>query len=404
MSSSANTIRLENFRFKEQVNSKTVLFEEIPKEEPVVEEAPAPAAAANGEDGGEPSKKRQRPNRPDELLVSMELIPPVFDESKARGVISSILEKGAASAENSEAAFAGDQPKETHGNDRYQKHTIERCADATFELVYPAVGKDIMKKRAIPLFRVKETRELYDSVTFPRNVQPAEKWDKWVVEVLEGRKEQENVLYEDEKISLVKDYKWVDESNPDECKYLAIFKDLKVRSIRDLDGSEGSGHIQTLKMILEECGKKISEKHFTEDVLLKAAKAELDRKRGVKEGEERDGDAKMAGTEGEKKPEAEGDKPKPEDNIKPRAPPQLMFYLHYHPTFWYLHVHIVSTRHGMFEGEVGGEGLLLTAMDRFHKLEDVIRMLELKPDYYQKADLTTVVRGEKNAEMYGVKF
>ncbi len=380
MSSSANTIRLENFRFKEQVNSKTVLFEEIPKEEPAVEEAPAPAA--NGEDG-EPSKKRQRPSRPDELLVSMELIPPVFDESKALDVISSILlEK---------------EGTETHGNDRYQKHTIERCADATFELIYPAVGKDIMKKRAIPLFRVKETRALYDSVTFPRNVQPAEKWDQWVVEVLEGRKEQENVLYQDEKISLVKDYKWVDESNPDECNYLAIFKDLKVRSLRDLDGSAESGHVETLKMILEECGKKIAEKHFTEDVLIQAAKAELDRKRGVKEGEEKDGDAKMGET-------TEGDKPKCEEKISPRAPPQLMFYLHYHPSFWYLHVHIVSTRHGMFEGVVGGEGLLLTAMDRFHKLEDVIERLQLKPDYYQKADLTTVVRGEKNAEMYGVKF
>eukprot|EP00415_Alexandrium_ostenfeldii_P000139 UN0139 len=79
-----------------------------------------------------------------------------------------------------------------------------------------------------------------------------------------------------------------------------------------------------------------------------------------------------------------------------------MSYFHYHPTFWYLHVHICSTKHSMFANDAGGEGLLLTAMDRFIKLDTVVEVLKMNPKYYQTATLTTALR-EPVAAWYGVK-
>ena len=46
----------------------------------------------------------------------------------------------------------------------------------------------------LQLERVVETSDLYSAVTMPRLVVPAVERDQWVVNIIEGRKEQEHVI------------------------------------------------------------------------------------------------------------------------------------------------------------------------------------------------------------------
>merc|ERR1712232_1240612 len=75
---------------------------------------------------------------------------------------------------------------------------------------------------------------------------------------------------------------------------------------------------------------------------------------------------------------------------------QLMAFVHYHPTFWYFHLHIVNSRHAMFSGDAS-QNLLLTAMDRFHKLETIIALLEGNPTYYKSAKLSVLLQPQQVA-------
>lgn len=256
-------------------------------------------------------------------------------------------------------------------NDRYRKFVAPGFCSASFEVVYPAEFKDVVKKRAVPLLRVKETKELYDAVTVPRMIANAAQKDAWVELILDGQKEAENVIFEDAEIMLVKDYKWQDEANLNELKYLVLFKDKTIRSLRDLDGDR---HLELLERVQLEGEAKVIEKHF-----------------GIMLGTGATGVGAQAADGGD---EAEGSE---KCQGGATAPPQLMSYFHYHPTFWYLHVHICSTRHSMFENE---EGLLLT--DRLVKLDTVVDVLRVSPKYYEAATLTTALR-EPVAAWYGVR-
>lgn len=60
----------------------------------------------------------------------------------------------------------------------------------------------------------------------------------------------------------------------------------------------------------------------------------------------------------------------------------VMMYFHYPPSVWQLHMHVVSPC----------EGLRTTNdMQRVHFVTDVIRNLEIDPEYYTKATLTFVL-------------
>ncbi|PVV00255.1 hypothetical protein BB560_005368 [Smittium megazygosporum] len=65
---------------------------------------------------------------------------------------------------------------------------------------------------------------------------------------------------------------------------------------------------------------------------------------------------------------------------------QLLFYVHYHPSFYHLHIHI-SNINTESQGMISG---------RAHILDQVIDNIEnISPNYYQKATLP-VVFGQKN--------
>ena len=133
----------------------------------------------------------------------------------------------------------------------------------------------------------------------------------------------------------IQDYKWRDLGNVDDLYYQALFRDLTVRSLRDLRGA----HLPALRRVRDEVVGGLAAKHG--------------------------------------------------------APaPQLLAYMHYHPQFWYFHIHIVNSAHHMFHGD-GSQNLLLTAMDRFHKLDDVIRLLELDGAFYETAVLPVLLKPEQ---------
>ncbi|CAJ1336432.1 unnamed protein product, partial [Effrenium voratum] len=182
-------------------------------------------------------------------------------------------------------------------NDRYHKQMAKGAADVCVEVIYPATKKDIDKRRKAILVRVPESRALYDAVTVPKTLQGAEKRDTWVANIIEGKAEQEFVVKElsGNGLVVVKDYKWQKMEVVDDLYYLCLFSDMAVRSLRDLRAE----HLPLLKRIRAEVVPGLARKHGVE------ASA-------------------------------------------------LLAYVHYHPTFWYFHVHIVNYHHNMFQSEKSG--------------------------------------------------
>ncbi len=93
---------------------------------------------------------------------------------------------------------------------------------------------------------VRETYEEYEKFITNYN----ENNDKWIYNILDGLEEQEHVLYQDDKIVIIPDYKW---NGKDMYKLhiLTLPKDKSLRSIRSLN----SNHIDLLKY----CKEKTSE-------------------------------------------------------------------------------------------------------------------------------------------------
>lgn len=78
--------------------------------------------------------------------------------------------------------------------------------------------------------------------------------DKWIYNIIDGLEEQNNIIYQDDKIIIIPDYKWNYNYNCNETTKLHILtipKDKKLRSIRSL----GSEHIE----LLNHCQNKTSE-------------------------------------------------------------------------------------------------------------------------------------------------
>nr|XP_012233109.1 PREDICTED: m7GpppX diphosphatase [Linepithema humile] len=189
-------------------------------------------------------------------------------------------------------------------------------------VIYPATQSHIDKYKKQELYIIDETYELYEQVTLP-HIESKSFSLEWVTNILEHKAEQETIIYEDcdndTGFVLVTDLKW--DGQRDTLKLLALpFQ--KIKSLRELDAS----HLPLLKNIRDAGIKAISEKF----------------------------------------------------NV-PAS--QLRIYLHYQPSYYYLHVHFCNL---MFEAP----GIYA---EKAHLLSTVIRNLELMSDYYKKAVLTYVV-------------
>ncbi|CAK9098145.1 unnamed protein product [Durusdinium trenchii] len=227
-------------------------------------------------------------------------------------------------------------------NDRYHKQMTKGAADVCVEVIMPATKKDIEKRRKVVLQRICETRQLYDAVTVPSTLEGADKRDTWVANIIHGQSEQEHVVTElsGDGLVVVKDYKWQNTEVVDDLYYLCLFSDMGVRSLRDLRAT----HLPLLRRIQDVVVPGLAEKHGA-------------------------------------------------------SASSLLAYVHYHPTFWYFHVHIVNSRHAMFQNEKSSENLLLIAMDRYHKLQTIIALLMAQDTYFAGAELTVLLPPHK-AETY----
>jgi len=100
-------------------------------------------------------------------------------------------------------------------------------------VTYPATEWDIQKARPSLMYNYRETPAIYNEFTLKKLVPSDRSRLKWVDDIISGVKEADRVVYKDDDIVVLPDMKW----NPEELEALycqAIFKDVSLRSIRDL--------------------------------------------------------------------------------------------------------------------------------------------------------------------------
>jgi len=237
-----------------------------------------------------------------------------------------IVDKSPFSEDLAEIAewIKGSSLKQLSVNDAYLSLEMtlpQKCNAAKTTLIYPAGVKDIEKYRSHECHMLVETPQDYELITLPYiksldNLQ-------WVYNLLEGKQEMERVVLDDtdEMIGfmLAPDLKWNGDSS-DNLYLQAIIRRRDIKSIRDLTGAE----LPLLENIREKCREIVLAKY------------------GV-------------------------------------PPTKLKMFLHYQPTYYHLHVHIVHLKY-----DAPGMGLTN------HSLDDVIETLKQIPDFYSKASFSFV--------------
>lgn len=163
-----------------------------------------------------------------------------------------------------------------HNNDRFYKYICNNSIPVEISIIYPVLDDDY-RKYFSQIKKVIETPEIYYNITYPKIINQNL---TWINNIFNGTKEQESIIYSDDDIVFMPDTKWTSKEI-NNMYYLVIFKNKKLKSIRDLD----SNHLMLLKRVKDICINKISELH----------------------------------------------------NINHD---QLRMYFHYHPSFWQLHLHI----------------------------------------------------------------
>lgn len=205
----------------------------------------------------------------------------------------------------------------------FKQRKLPKSVKAT--LTYPAGEHHVKRYTHTNCHMVTETPELYKEVSLPA-VQKEQLNLQWVFNILEGKREKERIILDDpdEEVGfvIVPDLKW-DGTTPETLYLLAIARKKGIRCLRDLDGS----YLPLLKNIRDKGKKAISEKYNLADT-------------------------------------------------------RLRIYLHYHPSFYHLHVHFSYL-------QFDAPGI---HVERAHLLDTVIYNIENNPEYYKMANLSFLVR------------
>lgn len=171
-------------------------------------------------------------------------------------------------------------------NDRFYKFDGSTLYPLTISLIYPALEEDFKKIIYKEKIRKTETFQTYLTEVFPK----IKNQDlTWIDEIINGKKEQESIIFQNDDFILLPDLKW-DTNDINELYCLVIVKHKNLRSIRDLN----SNHIKLLEDIESIGCTKIQEKYKISKNMIR-------------------------------------------------------IYFHYHPSFWQLHIHfnlISSLRKG----------------------------------------------------------
>lgn len=156
-------------------------------------------------------------------------------------------------------------------------------------IIYPASEKHIVKFAAQPKYLLEESATDYQTVTLP-HLEQEQLSLEWLYNVLEHRKEQDRIVFEDPAddgtgFILLPDLKW-DGKTLEQLYLLALVHPRGIRSLRDLTAA----HLPLLRNIRDRGTEAIRERY------------------GI-------------------------------------GPDKLRVYLHYQPTFYHLHVHFTFLQH-----------------------------------------------------------
>ncbi|TFY51808.1 hypothetical protein EVJ58_g10369 [Rhodofomes roseus] len=187
--------------------------------------------------------------------------------------------------------------------------------DVKINIICPATDVHIRKYTAQKFLVVHETPALYERIVEPYiDAFPASR-TKWVRDILEGRSEANKVLHRDSHPEfgyvLLPDMKW-DLTTLSSLYLVAIASSPTIRSLRNLTRA----HLPMLKSIRREAHKAVNDKWGLE--------------RGA-----------------------------------------LRLFVHYQPSYYQFHVHIVNVEY---------QGLLGMTVGQAHLLDDIISLLELSRD------------------------
>lgn len=203
---------------------------------------------------------------------------------------------------------------------------LEQLPAAKVNLIYPATETHIRKYDNQQLHYVRETPDMYQKYVVPYIETMKGDRIQWVYNIFFHGKELESVIYHDqseEGFVLLPDMKW-DKVNLENLYLCCIVNRTGISSLRDLNGS----HIDWLKRVQDKVKSVAFEVY------------------GI-------------------------------------APDQLKVFVHYHPSYYHFHLHIVNAHHpGLGDGIAIGKAILL---------DDIIDNLILAGDYYARKTIGFVL-------------
>lgn len=208
-------------------------------------------------------------------------------------------------------------------NDIYYRFIITsgKVSECKMTAIHPATSAHISKYTKQTRRLVSESPKTYTSIVEPWIMECAKGRLKWVENILDGTSEQDRLIYSSSDpmngFMLLPDSKW-DQASMSSLYLLALGLRKDVRSLRDLTGE----HLPLLRNIRD------------------STKSVLERRFGV-------------------------------------DPRMVRMYVHYPPTYYYFHVHIVHV-----DLETPG-----CSVGVAHLLDDIVDNIELKDDYYQQRTL-----------------
>ncbi|KAK2459681.1 hypothetical protein APHAL10511_008326 [Amanita phalloides] len=184
-----------------------------------------------------------------------------------------------------------------------------RGRDVKITVICPATDVHVRKYTRQESFMVQETPELYEQIVKPYIASFPPSRTQWVEAILSGVSEQDKILHSSPDFVILPDMKW-DLTTLSSLYLVAIVQDRTIRSLRDLR----KRHIPLLRSIRDDA-TRIARKQY-----------------GLAEG-------------------------------------SLRMFIHYQPSYYHFHVHIVNVNYAGLMGMVVGQA---------HLLDDVISLLELE--------------------------
>ncbi|KAG8756866.1 hypothetical protein FRC14_002573 [Serendipita sp. 396] len=249
------------------------------------------------------------------------------EDASTNQIQSILILKKTAFSQDTVSQIGWDRLETIQSNDIYHVllgwlHSSRVDADVKIDLISPATETHIRKYSQQKLKIVKETPELYQSIVKPYITSFSPERTSWVDNILSYKSEAEKILYEDDDWVIIPDFKWnLQDVN---TLYLqAITRRRDVKSLRDIRPS----HLAMLRQVRRQAY-----------LIVKRWRIE------------------QGG---------------------------LRLYVHYQPSYYHFHVHIVQVNYTGFSG---------TSVGQAHLLDDIISLLEVdsdrSPSIFERMTLT----------------